>query len=123
MNEFDVVARFAALPGIDVAKGIDTWGDFGEYRKFLMNFALDYADCADAFAALLGTGELDEAVALIHKLKGGAGTLALTEVYQVTREIDACADGVSPLHLLPRLRSALDTAMASIALLGAYRPA
>jgi signal transduction histidine kinase/DNA-binding response OmpR family regulator len=113
------LARFTSLAGIDIAKGMDTWRVFGEYRKFLQKFALDYANCVDRFAAHLAAGELEAAGTLVHKLKGAAGSLALPAVFNIAREIDGCTDAVAPMRLVPRLRVAMDEAFASIALLGA----
>ncbi len=113
------LARFIALPGIDVAKGMDTWREFAEYRKFLQKFAIDYADCANCIAAHLAAGELPAASTLVHKLKGAAGSLALPAIFNTTRDIDGCTDAGAALRLVPRLRVALDEAFSSIALLGA----
>jgi signal transduction histidine kinase/DNA-binding response OmpR family regulator/HPt (histidine-containing phosphotransfer) domain-containing protein len=117
------LARFTSLPGIDMAKGMDTWRVFAEYRRFLQKFAHDYAGCANQFAAHLQAGELEAASTLAHKLKGAAGSLALTSVFNVAREIDGCTNADVSLRLVPRLRVALDEAFSSIALLGADQQA
>ncbi len=122
-NADSELARFATLPGIDMAKGMDTWREFAEYRRFLQKFVLDYAGCANQFTALLEAGELDAASMLVHKLKGAAGSLALSTVFDIAREIDGCTNADVSLRLVPRLRVALDEAFASIALLGADQPA
>ncbi len=114
-----VLARFATLPGIDIAKGMDTWRDFKEYRRFLQKFADDYRDCANEVTALLADDALDLAGQLVHKLKGAAGTLSLTEIYKVARELDGCHDRTVSMRIVPRLRAALEQAFESIALLGA----
>jgi HPt (histidine-containing phosphotransfer) domain-containing protein len=110
--------QFANLPGIDFAKGMDTWRDVALFRQFLQQFAIDHACSANQFSALLGAGEWVAASALMHKLKGAAATLSLTGVYQAARAIEDCTDAQAADALLPRLRPALDTAFASIAQLG-----
>jgi two-component system sensor histidine kinase/response regulator len=106
--------QFAGLPGIDLAKAMDTWGDFADLQRYLRQFVLDYASCTNQFAALLGAGEPEAASALMHKLKGAAGSLSLPEVFQAARTIEDCMDEQKAATLLPALRAALDTAFASI---------
>jgi HPt (histidine-containing phosphotransfer) domain-containing protein len=110
--------QFADLPGIDMAKAMDTWGDFVDLQHFLHHFVLDYASCANQFSALLADGEAGAASDLMHKLKGAAGSLSLPDVFQAARAIEDCKDAQAALPLVPRLRLALETVFGSIGQLG-----
>ena len=100
------------LPGIDSARALRVWKEWGPYSAILGRFAADYGDVADRLAASgpAGMG------ALCHQLKGVAGNLALPEIARVAVELEkAAAQGGDSAALLAQLRSALATALASIA--------
>ncbi len=115
--------QFADLPGINFAKGMDTWRDFALFRQFLQQFSIDHSSSANQFKALLDAGEWEAASALMHKLKGTAATLSLTDVFQAARAIEDCSDASAAANLLPQLRPALDAAFVSIAQLACGQPA
>ena len=109
------------LPGLDVANGLRTWRQAEVYAKFLRKFAVDYEGSVQAMAHAHHGGDAGAAAALVHKLKGAAGNLALTEVARSAGEVDqrlkAGGDVASALELL---QQALQTALSSIA---QYAPA
>ncbi|MDR7375904.1 signal transduction histidine kinase/CheY-like chemotaxis protein [Rhodoferax ferrireducens] len=110
------------MPGIAVGKGLHVWRDLAVYRRFLSRFAADYA----GFGAQLSpqyAADVRTARALVHKLHGAAGNLALTDVARCAAAVEAAGDGVHPGPALVELRAALETALASIALFTSERPA
>ena len=106
------------LSGIDVEKGLNVWRDVALYRKFLLKFCHNFANCSALLDGYFSSGEQAAAEALLHKLKGAAGTLALTEVAQIAAEVETTTMDTSAAanNGLQRLRIALDIAFASIAL-------
>jgi HPt (histidine-containing phosphotransfer) domain-containing protein len=75
------------MPGIDIQRGLQTLsGNQALYKRLLVIFSHDYADAASRISALLQQGNLPEAAALIHTVKGVSGNLAAEDLYQA-----ACA--------------------------------
>jgi HPt (histidine-containing phosphotransfer) domain-containing protein len=110
-------STFEDLPGLAVTKGMRVWNDLAAYRKFLVKFSVDYADCVHRLRVFHAENDHAGAGALAHKLKGAAGNLALTEITQYTAEIEAIeANGGDSSEALDHLQSALETALASIAI-------
>jgi hypothetical protein len=102
--------RQERLPGIAIDQWLGLWKDPDLYRRYLRRFARDYADSVRSIAA----AEPEQAHALIHKLKGTAGTLGLIEVAaRATDWEQQVAQGLTAT--LGPLQEALDTALASIA--------
>ena len=100
------------LPGLAVSTGLAIWRDPEVYRKYLRKFAEEYAHCAEELSGL----SQQDAELLIHKLKGVAGNLALTEVAAVATEINK-RQKADPLHRaeVSALREALAQALDAIA--------
>ncbi len=101
------------LPGLAVAKGLQTWRRPAAYRQFLRKFADDYA----ASAQRIASADKAEATALAHKLKGAAAALALDSVAARAGEVDdALRAGRNSAAAVLALQAALETALASIVL-------
>ncbi|MBI3283445.1 MAG: response regulator [Burkholderiales bacterium] len=105
------------LPGIALDSGLSVWKDMAAYRKFLGKFASDYADCSKRLADAHAADDRDTAQALLHKLKGAAGNLALPDVARYAAGLESLEAGGDRGLALRELQSALATAFASIALL------
>ncbi|MFI4941140.1 MAG: response regulator, partial [Burkholderiales bacterium] len=103
------------FPGIDVNKGLSIWGDLALYRNFLLKFCIDFADCGKQLATYYAASDRKEARMLLHKLKGVAGNLSLTDVARLAAEVETIEAGDAIDEALNRLRSALDTAFGAIA--------
>ncbi len=112
----------APLPGIDLARGLAVWRELADYRKFLLKFRADYADSAQRLQAHCAAGEAAAAQALVHKLKGTAGNLALptlaaaAEALELALHRNADADTGTALATI---QLTLAQACDSIATLGA----
>ena len=71
------------FPGLAVTTGLVTWGQVEAYQKYLRRFATQYSDIVSRLRQL----ERAEAESLLHKFRGAASNMALTEV-------PACASAV-----------------------------
>jgi len=102
------------LPGIAVEKGLGMWGDEAQYSKFLNKFRNDFANSGDLLDGYFSAGDQKNARALLHKLKGAAGTLALTVVAQCAAELEMIEPSTDTAPGLARLKSSMEIAFASI---------
>ena len=102
------------LPGIAVENGLGMWGNELQYSKFLTKFRNDFADCSDLLDNYFSSNEQEKARALLHKLKGAAGTLALTEVAQCAAALEMVEPPAETAEGLGRLSSSMATAFESI---------
>jgi signal transduction histidine kinase/CheY-like chemotaxis protein/HPt (histidine-containing phosphotransfer) domain-containing protein len=70
-----------SLPGISIAEGLSRVGGNAKlYISLLNDLARHYADCATQLGDLAAAGDLEEAAALAHKLKGIANNLGAGDV-------------------------------------------
>jgi PAS domain S-box-containing protein len=101
---------FAALPGIDVATGLDGLnGDRKLYARLLRMFRDSEADFAARFGAARAAGDTAAAQRMAHNLKSIAGSLAMHEMQQAATALeDACANGAGPAHIEARARSVVE---------------
>ncbi|WP_050478302.1 response regulator [Herbaspirillum rhizosphaerae] len=83
----------SATPGLDVAVGLEAWGSKDVYGKFLGKFAEQYGKTGSDILAHIQAGELAPARTLAHKLRGSAGTLALTDVHRLAGELEGLLSG------------------------------
>ncbi|PRC95172.1 response regulator [Solimicrobium silvestre] len=106
---------FGNLPGIEVEKGLSVWRDVAMYRKFLVKFCSDFADSSDLLDSYFASGNHETAQALLHKLKGAAGNMALFDVARLAAEVEAIELSTGLSDGLRQLRSALAIAFSSVA--------
>ena len=66
---------FPEIPGVDVKAGLLQWRDEKVYRNALLRFAQAQGGKAELIRTALQAGELAEAKALVHTLKGASGSL------------------------------------------------
>ena len=112
------VSSITQLPGIAIAKGLEVWKDIAVYRRFLVKFSSDYADCGTRLIAFHIENEHVAMRALAHKVRGSAANLALMEVAQCAQEVETMPVNASDLpDAISRLQSALNTVFASINLM------
>ncbi len=98
---------------IDVARGLRNWGSQDVFRKYLFRFAEEHGQDGLEIAALLARGV--DATALVHKLKGAAGSMALQDVWRQADRLEQALDeakdqGKEPAEALARLQAALEAA-------------
>ncbi|MES2822389.1 MAG: response regulator [Pseudomonadota bacterium] len=110
------------LSGIDVVQGLSVWKELAAYQKFLLIFSTSYADSAERLGNYYLAKNYEAASALLHKLKGAAGNLALTEVARLAAELEAVDVSHDINEALDHLRQALDIAVSSIAVFTAADP-
>ncbi|MBF0154522.1 MAG: response regulator [Magnetococcales bacterium] len=78
------------LPGIDLGRALRlVHGNQRLLRHSLMAFARDYHQAAAEIDAACQTGELERASRLVHTIKGVAGNLAMTRLYDLAQGLDA----------------------------------
>ncbi|TDR73889.1 hybrid sensor histidine kinase/response regulator [Paludibacterium purpuratum] len=110
-------------PGIDLEKGLGIWRDIAVFHHFLLKFATDYANSPQQLALHYKNKDLAAAQALIHKMKGAAGNLALTGIARIAGELEiAMTRYPEKKPNFTPLQRAFDVALASIALLASKLP-
>ncbi|KQY81026.1 response regulator [Pelomonas sp. Root1444] len=101
---------------IAVEDAVKVWRDLAVYRRFLAKFARDNADSMAQLRQLLDEGNAKQAGALLHKLKGSAGNLALPELTRVAGRLERLLmDGGDVLAEFAALQDAFIRACAAIA--------
>jgi signal transduction histidine kinase/DNA-binding response OmpR family regulator len=107
-----------AAGGIDFNKGLRLWRDEAVYHRYLRRFVESHAQNAVQIADLLARQKRVEAAAMAHKLKGAAGSLALTQIEQLAGEIEhALKERTDPQGSVTLLQAALAAALPVIAAL------
>ncbi|WP_457355557.1 response regulator [Roseateles sp. P5_D6] len=102
--------------GISVADARKVWQDLAVYRKFLAKFARDNGDSAAQLRKLLNQGQEKEATALLHKLKGSAGNLALPQLARAAGRLEhRLIEGRDPFDEWAPFEAAFAQALRSIA--------
>ncbi|OQW78035.1 MAG: hypothetical protein BVN35_04670 [Proteobacteria bacterium ST_bin11] len=106
-------------PGIDLNVGLKVWHKLDLYRVYLARFVDQYRSGGRDIRLAAEQGKLSEVAALVHKLKGAAYGLALTDVARCCVELEvALRDGESLTAAQARLQEALDIVIVSIGQLG-----
>jgi PAS domain S-box-containing protein len=118
----------ARLAIIDMARGVDIWGDIDTYQLYLRKFAASFASSASDIKARAAGSDLAGAASVAHKLAGAAANVALLDVAQLAMEAErqlaghAGDDGVNHCLICARLEEALLAALADIAQLAPLPP-
>jgi len=101
---------------MDLEKAKNVFQDFELYRHLLKHFVEAYGTTAREIAESLANGDHNAAEALSHRIKGAAGSLALTEVARIATEMNqSFKDGTEPMHGPEDLEKALKTTAEAIA--------
>jgi len=91
---------------LDWARGLEIWGNAADYQLYLQRFVAEYQDAAVQIRQYLRLAQRPVAHALVHKLAGVAGSMALPQVLQWATELDRLlpteADGDPALAQLER---------------------
>lgn len=74
------VQKLPLVDGIDMRRGLETWGDWVSYRKALAAFKRDYVDTAADLRRQFASGRYDDARMLTHTVKGLAANLGAMEL-------------------------------------------
>ncbi|QSA98904.1 PAS domain S-box protein [Methylococcus sp. EFPC2] len=106
----------ALLPLMAVDQGLNLWGDAAVYRKYLRTFAHSHCGDGHAIAEALKNSERDAAAAIAHKLRGAAGSLALSRAAGMAGAIEqTLREGGEASSLAEALHLALDETRRAIA--------
>ena len=113
----------AKAPIIDTDRALEVWQDAELYHKVLRKFAAEYADCVDRLSVFQAKGDSAAIAALLHKLKGTAGSLALLELAQLAATMEHCtAAGHDLGPAIERLHAAFSATLTAIAELAQPAP-
>jgi CheY-like chemotaxis protein/HPt (histidine-containing phosphotransfer) domain-containing protein len=86
------------LPGIRVAEGLSRVGGNARlYLSLLKDLSRDYADCHTQLGELISAGEIGEAAALAHKLKGIANNLGVVDVGAQAAAMESALRAAEPV--------------------------
>lgn len=114
-----ITTETSLIPIIDMERGLRSWGDAMTYHKYLRKFADAHGHDGDEIGALIVQGELGNALALAHKLKGTASNLAIMVVWELAEKIEGILSEGGETQDWPHiLQMALDDVMEEIASLG-----
>ena len=105
------------LPGIAIDQGMLIWNEFEVYCKYLHKFRIEHLDFIAHLESCLASGNMEGSRTLLHKLKGSAANLALTEVTKIVFDIEAMETNTDYTGKLQQLQQSLRTAFDSIATL------
>ncbi len=86
-------AETILIPGIDAEDGIYRMGCTPErYISILSQFFIDLKDTPGQVKEYVKQGDLPEARAANHSLKGSSGNLCMTELYEASRSLEKAID-------------------------------
>jgi PAS domain S-box-containing protein len=109
------------LSVIDLARGVDIWGDVETYQLYLRKFAASFAASARDIKTRVTAGDLAGAASVAHKLAGAAANVALQEVAHLAMEAERQLaahdndDGADHCMICATLEEALLAALSDIA--------
>jgi CheY-like chemotaxis protein len=77
------------IRSIELEEGIKRFGNQKTYFTYIKKFVTNYAKTGNEIYDLIRSGDVTAASALIHKLKGAAGNLALKQIYYYACRLEA----------------------------------
>jgi len=103
------------VPEIDFQKGLEVWKDGNTYCSYLKLFFETYQLAANEIKQWIAQDDIAQALKAIHKLKGGAGALALSKIADQAKTLEAeLKQGHAEVALIDALQAAIDKIPASI---------
>jgi len=88
-DALDTEPALPALPGIDIVDGLArVGGNRATYHKLLLKFAHNNANTMTEIRAALQQDDMERAVRLAHTLKGVAGNIGASALYQEARALE-----------------------------------
>ena len=86
----DAIAELRRLPGFDVGRGLEIWqGNVQKYLGLLHRFVASGIDEVERLRDSLAGGDTAAAAAIVHDLKGVAGTVGAMRVADCARRLEA----------------------------------
>jgi HPt (histidine-containing phosphotransfer) domain-containing protein len=84
-----LMARLAAIPGLDVKQGISVVrGKTAKYIELLNSFVETHTNDMDRLAESIAAGDQKTAIRLAHSLKGAAATLGIVHLADLARHLE-----------------------------------
>ena len=103
-DEQNQLAALSRIDGLDYKAGLKAVrGKLPMYQRLLTRFSENHRTDFPQMRQLLTQGEPDEARRLAHSIKGAAGTLGVTTVFQASTELDQAIREQSPTERLQTL--------------------
>jgi CheY-like chemotaxis protein len=88
-NAWDTIPE--CIPGLDIDFGVRQFlGNTGLYRKVLQMALTNFTEARETLLSLLAEGDIVAAQRLSHTVKGVAGNIGATALFQAAGELDAC---------------------------------
>jgi len=99
------------LAGIDVSAGLATCqGNQKLYRKLLVKFKESMSNFKQQFQTAQDSEDSDASARCVHSLKGVAGNIGATKVYEAAQELElACNEGQLDEQIQPLLENVLSS--------------
>jgi len=105
------------LPGLDVVSGLGRFaGNQKLYLKMLDAFSEDYTGVADDIKKALFKGRTEYLAQFLHRIKGEAGNMGATELYNATYKLETSLSqkGLADDRLLRKFEKALNRMVQSV---------
>lgn len=96
---------------INKEKALLNWGSEQTYLKVLMDFAQDWQGFVTELSELVVANNINSCKALMHKLKGIAGSLCLTRIYDLSVKLEQHLNQVNDLSAISSLQYELNDAL------------
>ncbi|MCG8612727.1 MAG: ATP-binding protein, partial [Pseudomonadales bacterium] len=120
-NSSTIPLEFPAhfTPGLDIKLGLAKIHNNGYlYRKLIAEFLEEHKQTADKLTDLLQQEDHEKATAMVHKIRGAAGNLGATKVFESATELEAVLiAGDDPEPAVFAFCEALTTVLVSASLL------
>ncbi len=103
------------LPGINLTRGLELWGEIDVYRHYISKFINQYARASSEIIQLVQVNDQKAVAAFAHKLKGSSSSLALDRVSQCCHEIEKSIEDLqSIIEAANALQQAIDEVAESL---------
>jgi two-component system sensor histidine kinase/response regulator len=114
-NDADLLQRLAAIPGLDLQRGLAMIRDnVTKYTRLLVMFADGNRAHAERIPALAAAGDLAAIGPIAHSLKGSAGMLGAVGVTEAARTLVSALRGQADDDMIPLLCANLGRELATL---------
>ncbi|MCE9570191.1 MAG: PAS domain S-box protein [Rhodocyclales bacterium] len=114
-SDADLLRRLAAIPGLDLQRGLAMIRDnVTKYTRLLVMFADGNQTHAERILALVAAGDLEAIGPIAHSLKGSAGMLGAVGVTEAARTLVSALRGQAGDDMIPLLCANLGRELATL---------
>ncbi|MDD2515748.1 MAG: ATP-binding protein [Candidatus Gracilibacteria bacterium] len=114
----DSLINFPEIAGVDVKEGLERInGNKSTYKNLLLDFANNYRDMIIIITKNKKDGDLQKIKDNLHKIKGSAGNLSLTNIYSNISELEKVLEKEEFFEQLTKLNESLQLMFEDIKLL------